>query len=194
MNELISRMIERRTIRKYRPEQVRKEDLDAILQAGLSAPSAGGRQSAIIVVCQNAELNNELGQINHGIMNIGTPEMGRVSAEQPSILDDANIRSAFYYAPTVLTLFAPKDIYNQTGDCFVAAENIIIAAHFLGVGSCMVARATETFATPRGKEIQKEWGIDESYQARIHVTLGYPEGSLPKHKERKEGRVIIIGQ
>jgi nitroreductase len=64
-----------------------------------------------------------------------------VSAEQPSIRDDPSIKNGFYDAPTVLTLFARKDIYNLTGDCFVAAENMIIAAHSLGIGSCIVGRA-----------------------------------------------------
>ena len=191
MNEVIKNITERRTIRKYQARQIDAETLEAILEAGLHAPNAGSRQSAIIVVSQNAELNEKLGKLNKAIMPIGTPSLGRISTEQPSILDDANIKSAFYNAPTVLTLFAPKN-FNQTADCFVAAQNIMLAAHSLGVGSCMVARAIETFATEEGVKIQADWGIEADYEAKVHVTLGYPDGNVPATaKPRKSGRIIM---
>ena len=193
MNETIKTMLDRRTIRKYKPEQITEDELNLILEVGLHAPNAGGRQSAIIVCSQNAEINSKLGKINKGVMPIGTPSLGRVSSEQPSILDDSGIKSAFYDAPTVLTLFAPKENFNLTADCFVAAQNMIIAASSLGIGSCMVARAIETFATEEGWKIQKEWGLDESYEAKVHIALGYPDGDWPTAKPRKDGRIIRVG-
>lgn len=192
MNETIQMMLERRTIRKYKPRQISQEELNAILQAGLHAPNAGGGQSAILVASQNAGLNDELGKISRQAETLTNVNMGRVSSEQPSIVDDASIKSGFYGAPTVVTLFAKKDNYNQTGDCFVAAENMIIAAQSLGIGSCIVGRAYLTFATKRGREIQRDWGISEEYEARVHVTLGYPEGNSPSYKPRKEGRIVLV--
>ncbi len=192
MNKIITMMRARRTIRKYKPEQITEEQLSAILDAGLHAPNAGGGQSAMIVACQNAALNEELGRINRSAAtNIG-PTAAPVSSEQPSIRDDPSLKSGFYSAPTVLTLFAKEGIYNLTGDCFVAAENMVIAAQSLGIGSCIVGRAGSTFATERGKEIQASWGVGDEYEARLHVTLGYPLGDEPKYKERKDGRKIII--
>ena len=197
MNEIIKTILERRTIRKYVSKQIPKEILEIILNAGLYAPNAGGRQSAIIVVCQDNVLNEKLGKINKNMMadifekNGISPKMGSVSKEQPSLIDDSNIKSAFYGAPTVLTLFAQKN-YNQTGDCFVMAENIILAARSLGIGSCIVARAAETFATEEGKNIQKEWGFDENYEAKLHIILGYPDGDWPSTKPRKDNRIKWI--
>jgi nitroreductase len=191
MNDFIKMIVNRRTIRKYQSKQISENELNAILDAGLHAPNAGGRQSPIIAVSQNTILNNELGRINRSIHTYAAV-MGNVSTEQPSIADDGNISNAFYDAPTVLTLFAKKGVYNYTGDCFVAAENIIVAAHSLGIGSCMVCRAKETFATERGIEIQKLWGINDEFEAKIHVTLGYPDGNAPNYKPRKENRIIRI--
>ncbi|MDR0324934.1 MAG: nitroreductase family protein [Oscillospiraceae bacterium] len=192
MNDIVKMMTERRTIRRFRPEQISEKELNAILEAGLHAPNGGGGQSAIIVACQNIELNNELGRISRNVENITGAKMGRVSSEQPSIVDDENIINGFYDAPTVLTIFAQKDNYNQTGDCFVAAENMIIAAWSLGIGSCIVGRSAKTFATERGKEVQAVWGLHDEYEARLHVALGYPEGNTPSYKPRKNGRVIRI--
>jgi len=190
MNEFIEMIKNRRTIRKYKSLQISNDELNAILDAGLHAPNAGGRQSAIIVVIQNEKLIEELGIINRNTFKITSNIT--VSNEQPSIIDDPNIKNAFYEAPVVLVFFALKNNYNLTGDCFIAAENIIFAAHSLGIGSCMIARAAETFETDRGKEIQKEWGLSNEYEARVFVTLGYIEGKLPLYKPRKENRIIFI--
>jgi len=192
MNDFINTIVERRTIRKYKKKQIADNELNAILEAGLHAPNAGGRQSAIIVVSQDENTNHDLGKLSKAAMPPVKPSMGNVSSEQPSILDDENITSAFYDAPTLLVLFAIKDNYNLTGDCFVAAQNMIMAAHSLGIGSCMVARASETFASGRGKEIKDGWGIGEELEARVFVTLGYPEGDAPKYKPRKGSRVIRV--
>jgi len=192
MSEINKILIKRRTIRKYKREQISQEELNEILEVGLHAPNAGGGQSAIFVACQNTQLNEELGKISRSVENITNVKMGRVSSEQPSIVDDDSIKSGFYGAPTVITIFAKKDNYNQTGDCFVAAENMIIAAWVLGIGSCIVGRAYITFATERGKEIQREWGISDEYEAKLHVTLGYPEGNMPTYKPRKEGRIVRV--
>ena len=64
MNEVMKCILERRSIRKYRPEQIKPDELEQILEAGLYAPSAGNRQSAIIIVSQNAKINAALGRIN----------------------------------------------------------------------------------------------------------------------------------
>lgn len=192
MNEFIETMIRRRTIRKYKPEQIRESELKDIIEAGLHAPSAGGRQSAIIVACQNTELNEEIGRLSRQAETLNNVNMGRVSTEQPSIVDDSSIKSGFYGAPTVITIFAPKDNYNLTGDCFVVAENIALAAQSLNIGSCIVGRAYKIFDTKRGREIQKTWGIEDNYEARVHITLGYIDGEAPKYKPRKDGRIVRV--
>ncbi|MDR1641307.1 MAG: nitroreductase family protein [Clostridiales bacterium] len=190
MNQVIDTMVKRRTIRKFKADQISDEELNAILEAGLHAPNAGGGQSSIIVVSQNAELNERLGKLSRNAENITGARMGRVSSEQPSIIDDESIKSAFYGAPTVLTIFA-KPGYNLTGDCFAAAENIVVAAWSLGIGAYIVGRCAKTFSTEEGAKIQEMWGLDGEFEARVHVVLGYPDGKEPSYKPRKDGRVIF---
>ncbi|MDR0599610.1 MAG: nitroreductase family protein, partial [Treponema sp.] len=92
-----------------------------------------------------------------------------------------------------LTLFAPKNFLYSAADCCVAAQNIMLAAHSLGVGSCMVARAENTFSSELGQRLQKEWGIEETYEAKIHVVLDYPaDTATPTAKPRKDGRIIRV--
>ncbi|MDR2342494.1 MAG: nitroreductase family protein [Campylobacteraceae bacterium] len=117
-----------------------------------------------------------------------------ISKKQPSIADSAAIQSGFYNAPTVLTLFAPKNFLYFAADSYVAAQNIMLASHSLGIGSYMVAHAKDTLSSELGQWLQKEWDINETYEATIHVTLGYPAGdTLPTAKLRKDSRVIRVG-
>ncbi|WP_199261040.1 nitroreductase family protein [Desulfobulbus oligotrophicus] len=191
MNETMRTILGRRAIRRYRPDQISKDELNTILEAGLYAPNAGGRQSCLVVACQNAAINDELGKINK--QAFGTPKPGRhVSKEQPSIIDDPQIASGFYGAPTVLIFFGPKDFIYSVADCCMMAENMMLAAYSLNIGSCMVMRAEATFAGEPGQRLQKEWGIDENFEAKAFVTLGYPDGTVPAGKPRKENRVKLI--
>lgn len=189
MNDVIGAMLQRRSIRKYRPEQIAKTELDEILQTALYAPSAGGRQGVLIGVCQNTEINEALGKINkagfRGRMSGGGCS---ISQSQPSIADDASIHSGFYGAPTVITLFGANAFLYGEADCCVAAQNIMLAAYSLGIGSCMIMRAQETLQSELGQKLVREWGIDDTYEAKVHITLGYPVGDAAP-KPRKENRI-----
>lgn len=194
MNDVINAIVQRRSIRKYRPQQIADTELDTILLAGLYAPSAGSRQGVLIGVCQDEELNKALGRMNKGGFKGRMSDAARyISKDQPSIADDPNIQSGFYGAPTVLTLFGAKGFLYGEADCCVAAQSIMLAAHSIGIGSCMVMRAQETFSSELGQKLQAEWGIGDDYEAKAHITLGYPEGAA-QAKPRKENRIRRMGE
>lgn len=194
MNEVIKNMMERYSVRKFQNEQIRENELTQIIEAGLYAPNAGSRQSAIIAVCQDAEINRALGNQNASAFKgrIST-NTSYISKEQPSIADDPTIRDGFYGAATVITLFAPKNFLYSEMDCSLIAENMILAAHSIGIGSCFIGRAVETFACDLGQEVLRKWEIPSDCRAFLHVALGYPASNVPvQRKPRKEGRVKRI--
>jgi nitroreductase len=192
MNDVIQNIVTRRSVRKFQSRQLDEEALKEILLAASYAPNAGGRQSPLLVVCQNEAINDELGRLNRSIsqqINAQRPagaQANAVTSAEPAL------ESAFYGAPTVITLFAPKDWYNFTLDCAVAAQTIQLAAHSLGVDSCIIARALDLFETETGKKYLKEWKVGEEYEAKVHVLLGYADGEIPEAKPRKEDHVIRI--
>jgi len=196
MSEIMDVIMHRRAIRRFSEKQIEKDKLDQILQAGLYAPSAGGRQGVIFAVCQDKAVNERLGKIKRANSN---PSMARngnyVSKEQPSIADDPKLVNAFYDAPTVITFFAPKNFLFSVDDCSCAAENMMLVADSLGIGSCYIGQGWTAFADPYGQEILKKWGIRTDYYAVMQLLLGYPkEGdSHPSPKQRKEGRVLFVG-
>lgn len=195
MNETIKTILHRRAIRRFDTRQIEEDVLQQILQAGLYAPSAGGRQGVIFAVCQDREVNERLGKMKRANSN---PRMATatsyVSKEQPSIADDPKLINAFYDAPTVITMFAPKNFLFAAEDCAVAAENMMLAADSLGVGSCYIGQGWMAFADPYGQEILRRWGIRIDYYAVIQLLLGYPKpgDNHPSAKPRKNGRVLRV--
>ena len=196
MPDIFETIMHRRSIRRFEPKQIEETALQQILQAGLYAPCAGGRQGVIFAVCQDKEVNERLGKIKRANSN---PRMATaasfVSREQPSIADDPKLTNAFYDAPTVITLFAPKNFLFSVDDCAVAAENMMLAADALGIGSCYIGQGRTAFAAPYGQAILRQWSIPTDHYAVMQLLLGYAKDGdkHPAPKPRKAGRVIRMG-
>ena len=193
MNSVMETILHRRAIRRFTSRQIEEGTLQQILEAGLYAPSAGGRQGVIFAVCQDGEVNERLGKIKRANSNFRMATNGNyISTEQPSIVDDPKLVSSFYGAPTVITMFAPKNFLFAAEDCAVAAENMMLAADSFGVGSCYIGQGWTAFADPYGQEILKQWEIPADHYAVMQLLLGYPrEGDRhPAPKPRKDGRVL----
>lgn len=193
MNETMQTILHRRSIRRFDEKQIEEDALQEILQAGLYAPGAGGRQGVLFAVCQTKEINERLGKIKRAN---SSPRMATasnyVSREQPSIADDLKLKNAFYDAPTVITLFAPKNFLFSPEDCAFAAGNMMLAADSLGIGSCYIGQGWTAFADPYGQEVLKKWEIPVDHYAVMQLLLGYPRGGdpHPAPKQRKEGRIL----
>ena len=172
MNDTIKTLIERRSCKKLKSEQIKKEELDLILQAGMNAPTGKGMQSPIILVLQDKEKIEKLREINKKIL-------GR----------DVD---PFYNAPTVLVVMADKNMFTYVEDGSLVLGNMMNAAFSLGVGSCWIHRAKEEFETPEGKALLKEWNIPENYEGVGHCILGYADMEYPEPKPRKKDYVRYI--
>lgn len=193
MEPVMETILHRRTIRRYEKRQIEESALQQILEAGLYAPSAGGRQGVLFAVCQDREVNQKLGKIKRANSNFRMATNGNyISTEQPSIVDDPKLVSSFYDAPTVITMFAPKKFLFAAEDCAVAAENMMLAADAMGIGSCYIGQGWTAFADPYGQEVLKRWGIRTDYYAVMQLLLGYPrEGDKhPAPKPRKNDRIL----
>ncbi len=190
--ELLDLMKYRRSIRKYSDQQISKENLQRILEAGAYAPNAGGCQRSIIVAVHNQELTEKIGILNLAKFDRSNLLGSYVSKEQPSIIDDKSIKNGFYNAPTVCIIFTPRNFLYGVPDAFCCAENMVLEATNLKISSCMVARAEETFDNDFGRELLKKWDIPDGFVARCFVLLGYCNGEYPKGKSRKIERIKII--
>lgn len=182
----------RHSIRKYTDEQIPKEDLELILEAGNFAPNAGGGQRSMMVAIHNKELTKKVGMMNMQGFDRSTLVGSYVSKEQPSTIDDPNIKNGFYGAPCVICIFSQSNFLFKTADAFCCAENMILQATELGIASCIISRGEETFSSEEGKKLCREWGVPENYSCQGFVILGYINGEQPHTKPRRPGRIKIV--
>ncbi len=182
----------RHSIRKYTSQQISREDLDKILEAGNYAPNAGGGQRSMMVAIHDKEKAVHLGQMNLARFNRSNLEGSYVSKEQPSVIDNPKMKNGFYDAPTVVCIFCQDNFLFNTTDAFCIAENMILQATELGISSCIISRGYETFDCTEGQALCKEWGVPENYSCQAFVILGYIDGPQPVSKPRKENRVVVV--
>lgn len=172
MNESIKNMIERRSIRAYKPDMVKKEDIEEIVKAGTYATTGMNRQSPVIIAVTDQETRDKLSAMNAAIMGTDT--------------------DPFYGAPVVLIVLADKSRPTYLYDGSLVMGNMMNAAHSLGLGSCWIHRAKEEFESEDGKELLKKWGVEGDYEGIGHCVIGYVEGDYPETKPRKEDYVYYV--
>ena len=174
MNDVIKAMIERRSIRKFKPDMLPKETIDEIINAGLYAASGMGKQNPIIISVTNKEFRDKLAKINTKI------------AGWPEDFDP------FYGAPVILIVLADKNWFTGVYDGSLVIGNMMLAADTLGVGSCWIHRAKEEFEMPEYKELLKSLGIEGEWEGVGHCAIGYADMPKPTPPERKNNRVFYI--
>ncbi|MBQ7477805.1 MAG: nitroreductase family protein [Selenomonadaceae bacterium] len=190
--DILELMKKRRSVRKYTAQKVTREEMEKIITAGLYAPNAGGGQRSFLVGVCNEELTRKIGKLNFLPFDRSKLLGGHVSAEQPSVIDDPNIKDGFYGAPAMAAIFCQQDFPFGVADAFCIAENMVLMATEMGLASCIVSRAEETFVTEEGQKIVKNWNVPENYLCRAFVVVGHINGAYPHGKPRKSARSIIV--
>ena len=174
MNEIIKAMMDRRSIRKFRPELPEKEKLEQIARAGLWAANGRGMQATVTIAVTNKELRDRLSEANRKIA--GNPE-----GTDP-----------FYGGPAVFIVLADKNRITNVCDGSLVIGNMMLAAHSLGLGSIWIHRAKEEFEQDEFKAILKDLGVEGDWIGVGHCVVGYIDGEVPQPKPRKDGRLFWI--
>ena len=178
MNEAIKNIMSRQTIREYTEEQVPDELLGVILDAAIRAPSGRNTQPCHLRVLQNKDLLDEMNTDFKNIVGWDTPAY-----------TGWDIRPVYHNAPTFIFIFAESKADMAAG---LMAENIALAAHALGLGSCMIGSIGGLFDDENGaKKWKKILDVPESWHFLLGLTLGYPN-EKPPFKDREDGHIKFI--
>lgn len=171
-NEVLKAIRERRSIRRFKPEQVTDEELKTILEAGTWAPTGHGSQDPWIVAVQNEALRKRLTQLNAQMMGVSS--------------------DPYYGAPTLILVFASKDNENNYRDGSLVLGNMMLAAHSIGLASCWINREDKMFETAEGKQIMKELNLPDGLMEVGALSLGYAASQPHTVKPRKEEYYRIV--
>lgn len=171
MNEALEVIYNRRSIRKYKSDQITREEMDAVIRAGICAASGKNGQSAIIIAVQDRESRDELSRLNAAVLGVKS--------------------DPFYGAPTVLIVLADANSSYAVEDGSLVLGNLMNAAKAIGLGSCWINRAREVFDSDDGKALLKKWGVEGEWIGIGNCILGYPDED-PAMKPRKENHVFYV--
>ena len=174
MSELTKLIKERRSIRKFKPDTVSRELIDAVIEAGEYAASGLGKQASRIIAVTNKEMRDRIADENR-----------RIGGWQEGF-------DPFYGAPVILLVIAEKEVPTAVYDGSLTMGNMLLKAHELGLGSIWIHRAKEEMESPFGAELLKAAGLDGEFIGVGHVALGWTDGENPPVIPRKEGRVFYI--
>lgn len=171
--ETLDAIATRRSIRKYKPEQVKDVDLEQIIKAGKSAPNAGPFQISVI---QNKELLSQVSAVSIRAMKDSGIKMMVSRAEIPGF-------DPLYGAPTLVVLSGSGKNPYSMANIAAAGANMTVAATSLGLGSCLMATPELGFRTDA--DLAAAAGIPANNSAILCVTLGYAADNV-KIPERVE--------
>lgn len=161
--DALEAIAKRKSVRSYKKEQISDKELEAILEAGKSGPGGGAYHISII---QKPELLKKINDVTKKAM-LGGNDFSKSRASLPGY-------EPLYGAPTMLILSAgdPNGIANTS----CSAENMLIAATALGLGSCYLMSPRGAFAGEEGAALAKECGFPDGYQMNCAVIVGYQDG------------------
>ncbi|MBE6040753.1 MAG: diguanylate cyclase [Clostridiales bacterium] len=162
----------RRAIRKYKADQIKDEELNAVVEAGTFAPTGAGTQGVKIVVVQTPEYRDRVAALNAKVFG--------------------KDMDPYYGAPTIILVFETSECFTHELDGAAVCTNMLNAAYAVGLGSCWIHRCKQMFEMEEGKELLKEWGLPEDLVGVASMALGYADGDHPAAKPRKDGYVVRV--
>jgi nitroreductase len=175
-------ILARRSVRSYREGALERKVVLTLLEAAVRAPTAVHAEPWAFVIVQDRQLLHDLSErakplFGEELRRVGAGHGGRSFdvQNQPDV-------SLFYDAGTLIVICASPLSPFVAADCWLAAENLMLAACALGLGSCVIGSALPALGVP---EIKAQLGIPDDYEAVAPIIVGQPRGWTPPTSRRE---------
>ncbi len=179
-------ILARRSVRSYRDAVVDRNTIGSLLEAAVRAPTAVHEEPWAFAIVQDRQL---LQRLSERAKPLFAEEVRRAGVERTGhafnafASPDFNI---FYDAGTLIVICARPIGPFVAADCWLAAENLMLAACAMGLGSCVIGSALPALNLP---EIKAELSIPADYSAIAPIIVGHPSGATPA-TPRKEPLIL----
>lgn len=172
----------RRSCRKFTSQVPTEDTIKALLHYATKAPSATNTQPWRFAVIQDSALLDHYSEETKNILLASDTELVE---KYRHILSNPDYH-IFHHATTLVIIYAFQSRFFSITDCSLAAQNLMLAAHDGGLGTCWIGFSTPLFNAPHIKEAL---GIPAEYEAIAPIIVGYPERILPP-MEKREAEII----
>jgi FMN reductase [NAD(P)H] len=174
----------RKSVRAYLDKPVPAEDLAKIVEAGQWAPNAGEFQISVI---RNAGLRQRINDLTHDAMVNSGVEFLQQRVSLPGY-------QPLYDAPVLILLSGPTEAPYSAANTALAAENMLLQATGLGLGSCYLVSPTLALNAGNNRALAQEAGIPDGYKLQCAVIVGYgaAENKFTVGERTKKGSVNYV--
>ena len=177
-NAVIETIMTRRSVRKYQPQAVNRDTMQVIVECGINAPNAINRQAWEVRIVDNPEVIKKLTDL--------------YIQDNPKAAEDPNFQNMFRNAPTVAFIANDTTFAYSPVDCGLMAENMILSAWSMGIGSCCLGGPARFMkSNPEANKYLLEMGFSENYDLLLCIGFGYP-AETPKAKPRDAAKVKFM--
>jgi nitroreductase len=185
MNSVIEAIKSRRAIRNFEDKPVPESAIQTLLEAATYAPSAINIQPWKFTIITNKAEMKRLSDMAKPALIRALPDVGDEGlAGLKRRLSDPQF-NIFYNAPLLIFVSGVKSLY-AVYDCSMAAQNMMLAAYSLGIGSCWIGTAVRTANDPK---VKADLGVPEDYEVHAAIIFGYPKG-VPKAPLKRPAQVL----
>jgi nitroreductase len=197
-NEVIQAIKKRRSVRTFDEKSIDDDTLCEIIQAGRYAPSALNRQPWKFIVISNKKLIKEIViMVKKELKNIlkkrfykkySIPELKNEEIVQHVLAFALSKEDIIFFDAPVLLFILTQDRLFYDESCACCAQNMMLAAHSLGIGSCWIG-----FASVLGmnKAMMQKIKVPEGYHISAALVFGYQKGNPERASIRKVEADVI---
>ena len=175
-NPVIENIMARRSVRAYKEQAVPRELLEQVVECGINAPNAmNAQQWEVRVVESKAWIDKATEAYKQSVK--GTP------AEK--MVTEPSFKNMFRNAPAVIFIGHKPSKYTAV-DCGLMAENMMLAAQSLGLGTVCMASPVMFLTQPAGAEFLSSLSFSDGYEPLICIGIGYADeepAAKPRNKE-----------
>jgi len=173
--DVLRAIYHRRAVRAYRPEQPPEAQIRELLEAAVQAPTAMHLEPWGFAVVQDRALLKRLSDRAKSLLLKSDFAVGWGSAashkhDHPRMLSDPAF-NIFYDAGTLIVVCRRIEGAFADADCWLAAQNLMLAATAKGLGTCCIGFAIGVLNEP---DVKRELGIPEEGAAVAPVIVGTP--------------------
>ena len=185
-NYVLEAIKSRRAIRSYEDKPVPESAIETMLEAAIYAPSAINIQPWKFTIVTSKTEMKRLSDIAKPALLRTLPDAGNqaLSALKKSLSDPKY--NIFYEAPLLIFVSGEKSRFGVY-DCSMAAQNMMLTAYSLGIGSCWIGTAVALANEPKMKI---ELGIPEDHEVHAAIIFGYPRNGFPQSPPKRPAEVL----
>lgn len=183
--ELTEAIYHRRAVRSYTDQMVPKSDIGELIDAAIQAPSAVNQQPWAFAVVRGRSRLESYSEKAKAYMLSVLPQSLALHRRSDELTQDSY--NVFHHAGTLIVIYARQAPHHPAEDCCLAAQNLMLAAHGMGLATCPIGFVRPWLDLP---DVKSLFGIPSSFTPVMPLVVGYPAKPAPAKPVRQEPEIL----